>query len=339
MITLKDIAEEAGVSIMTVSRVMNGNTTKVSEKTAVKIKEIAAKRGYVPNSSARALAAKSSRLIALLMLTHGDGNPLEDSYHAIFLGEVTRYVQEKGYFLILRYVSDYKDVTYSLRSWNVEGAIFVGAFDSVMSEILTANKIPLVFTDSYSPITQITNVGIDDYKGGVLAAEYFIKNGHTDLAFISPEVTQKNGVVEQRLIGFQDTLSKHGCPLRKEYIFPFHDPVNDPTLARKLKPLLSKVTGLFVTADQIAFSLIEGFKKYDIHVPQDVSIIGFDDFPLSRQITPPLTTIRQDIIQKAKTVTSQLFLQLENKDAHTQKITLDVTLVERASVKDLNFTD
>lgn len=335
MITLKDIAEEAGVSIMTVSRVMNGNTTKVSEKTAVKIKEIAAKRGYVPNSSARALAAKSSRLIALLMLYHGEGNPLEDSYHAIFLGEITRYVQEKGYFLILRYVSDYKDVTYSLRSWNVEGAIFVGGFDSVMREILGANKIPLVFTDSYSPLNQITNVGIDDYKGGRLAAEYFIKMGHTSLAFISPEITQKNGVVEQRLKGFQEVLAAQGCPLKKELIFPLRDPVNDPSLALKLKPLLSKVTGLFVTADQIAFSLIEGFKKYDIRVPEDISVIGFDDFPLSRQITPPLTTVRQDIIEKAKSATSLLFQQLEDKDAPPRQISLDVELVERASVKNL----
>ena len=98
---------------------------------------------------------------------------------------------------------------------------------------------------------------------------------------------------------------------------------------------MSEVTGLFVTADQIAFSLIEGFKKYDISVPEDISVIGFDDFPLSRQITPPLTTIRQDIIKKAKSATSLLFQQLENKDASPRQINLDVELVERASVKNL----
>lgn len=141
--------------------------------------------------------------------------------------------------------------------------------------------------------------------------------------------------MDQRLKGFQDVLKEHGCPLKEELIFTFRDPVNDPSLALKLKPVLSEVTGLFVTADQIAFSLIEGFKKYDIRVPEDISVIGFDDFPLSRQITPPLTTIRQDIMEKAKSATRQLFQQLEDKDASPGQITLDVELVERASVKNL----
>ena len=126
MVTLKDIAERAGVSMMTVSRVMNGKEGKVSEKTAERIRTLADEMGYIPNSSARSLAGRSSQII-----------------------------------------------TFRLRSWNAEGAIFLGLFDEEVQQIQNSNRIPLIFIDSYSNVRQLINIGIDDYKGGQLAANYF----------------------------------------------------------------------------------------------------------------------------------------------------------------------
>lgn len=338
MITLKDIAEEAGVSMMTVSRVINGNTAKVSVKTTERIQEIVRKRGYIPNSSARTLAAKSSKLVALLLLDNGITNPLEDSYYASFLGEITRYIQEKGYFLILRYVQDYKDITYSLRSWNVEGAVFIGMFDRNIREIQSDNQIPLIFTDSYSQIRQITNVGLDDYKGGKIAAEYFISKGHTSLAFVSPFI-QTDGVIAQRFKGFQDTLTEHGMELREEHIFTRSDPVSEPGLIDEICKEKGQFTGIFTTADRIAVSLVQGIKARGLSVPDDFSIIGFDDFPISRQIEPPLTTIHQDIVQKARLTCELLFRHIEHKDAPAENITLDVSMIVRGSVRSLKGSE
>lgn len=337
MITLKDIAKEAGVSMMTVSRVINGNTSKVSEKTAEMVKEIVKKRGYIPNSSARTLAAKSSKTIALLLLSSENTNPLEDTYNAAFLGEIARYIQEKGYFLILRYVTDYNDITFSLQSWNVEGAIFIGMFDQSIRAIQSSNQIPLIFTDSYSLVRQITNVGLDDYKGGKLAAEYFLEMGHTSLAFIGPAF-DSDGVVSQRFFGFKETLETHGITLPKEYVFTSGTMPSSsmhPELIEQLLALKGKVTGIFATADQIAFSVMEGLKNSGLHLPEDFSIIGFDDFPLSRQIEPPLTTIHQDIVKKAKLASDLLFKHIEEPNAPAENITLDVSLIERCSVKKL----
>ena len=147
VVTLKDIAKRAGVSSMTVSRVMNGNTKEVSDKTSEKIRKIAHEMGYVPNSSARALASRSSRLIAALLQEYDeDYNPLEDSYTSCFLGELARQIKKEGYDLMIHYVKDYSEITYSLKSWNVAGAVFIGMFDESIRKLQEDNHIPLIFT-------------------------------------------------------------------------------------------------------------------------------------------------------------------------------------------------
>ena len=216
MVTLKDIAEKAGVSSMTVSRVMNGKTGAVSQETSERIKKIAQEMGYVPNSSAGALASRSSRLItALLQEYDEDRNPLEDSYTSCFLGELALQIKKEGYDLMLHYVKDYSEITYSLKSWNVAGAVFIGMFDESIRKLQENNHIPLIFTDSYSSVRSITNVGIDDYRGGELAAEYFLENGHRNVAFYGPEALD-NGVVMHRLRGFVSVLRKAGISLAQE---------------------------------------------------------------------------------------------------------------------------
>ena len=195
MVTLKDIAREAGVSVMTVSRVVNGQLSKVSEENIKKIQEIIKKRGYVPNSTARSLSAKASNIISVIV--QGSGNELINPYNATMVGEIVPYVQEKGYYLMLHFIDNYDDITQRLRAWNARGAIFIGTFDHDVKKIQQDNRIPLVFTDSYSSVRQIINIGIDDYKGGVLAAKHFINKGHC--SFVIGR-TLTSGVIQQRLM-------------------------------------------------------------------------------------------------------------------------------------------
>ena len=122
MITLKDVAERAGVSTMTVSRALNGKKKDVSPETAKKIKKIAKEMGYIPNSSAKALASHSSKLIAaILMDRENQPNPLVDSYNSSFFGELAREIQKNGYDLMLHFIKDYSEINYCLKSWKLEG--------------------------------------------------------------------------------------------------------------------------------------------------------------------------------------------------------------------------
>ena len=183
MATLKEIAQEAGVSVMTVSRVINKRYGEVSEENIRKIQEIIDRLGYVPNYSARNLSSKSSNIISILI--QGTETPLSSPYNASMLNYIIQGIQDRGFNTMVHFVSDYSEVTQHLQSWRAQGAIFFGTFDKDMQKIQTSNPMPLVFTDSYSNMRQVINIGIDDYKGGVLAAKHFIEKGHTAFSFVS----------------------------------------------------------------------------------------------------------------------------------------------------------
>ena len=183
MVTLKDIAREAGVSVMTVSRVVNQRYQEVSDKNIAKIQEIIDKYGYVPNSSARSLSSKSSHIISVIV-QEGRVNPMLFPFNASMVGYIVQGIQSHGYQAMVHFIRDYSDVTRYLRSWKSEGAVFLGTFDENIKQIQKDNDIPLIFTDSYSSVRQVINVGLDDYKGGVLAARHFIEYGHREFAFL-----------------------------------------------------------------------------------------------------------------------------------------------------------
>jgi len=327
MVTLKDIAREAGVSVMTVSRVVNGQLSKVSEENIKKIQEIIKKRGYVPNSTARSLSSKSSNIISVIV--QGDGNEFKKSlYNATMVGEIVPYVQERGYYLMLHFITNYDDITQRLRTWNARGAIFIGTFDYDVQKIQQDNSIPLVFTDSYSHVRQIINVGIDDYKGGVLAAKHFIEKGHRSFAYVGEYM--ESSVVQQRLKGFKDTLEAHGFSLRSDHIL---DGYIIKDTAKAICSFKEPVTAIFASSDTLAVSLISDLRDLGKKVPDDYSIIGFDGFPLGSLIKPRLTTIYQDVAKKARIAADIVFRHIEDPSSPAESIVLDVQLVERDSVK------
>jgi len=326
MITLKDIAKEAAVSVMTVSRVINGNHSKVSEETTRKVLGIIKKNNYVPNSSARSLASKNSRIISIIM--RGEGDCFKDEYNAAMFGNIVQCVQLHGYFVMVHFISNYRDITRRLHTWNVDGAIFLGVFDKDILQIQEDNQIPLVFIDSYSPVRQITNVGIDDYKGGVLAAKHFIERGHRNFSFVGTSI-DFSGVTKHRLQGFQDTITSAGLTLNPEHILSTDENTN---LMDKILHFKESVTAIFATSDITAISLINEITDMGLRVPEDYSIIGFDNLPFGSSITPKLTTIAQDIYQKAQVVSDILFQHINDHSVPTQNIVLDVKLIERNSV-------
>jgi DNA-binding LacI/PurR family transcriptional regulator len=329
MVTLKDIAREAGVSVMTVSRVVNKQFNKVSESNVERIQAIIREKGYVPNSPARSLSSRSTKLIAVIV--QGEENALEYPYNATMVGHICYYIQSKGYSPLCYFVSDYREVTRRLRQWNVEGAVFLGMFDENMRNIQEDNRIPLVFTDSYSPVRQITNIGLDDYKGGELAARHFISKGHRNIAFVGTS-TNISGVVRHRLMGFRHALEEAGLALPDSHIVTEHMNIEH---IRQLCRFDPPITAMFVTADILAMTVMDELKALGRRVPEDCSLIGFDDLFFASYTTPKLTTIAQDIRKKAQVAIDVLFRHIQAPNSPAESLVLDVQLVERESVREI----
>lgn len=329
MVTLKDIAKLANVSPMTVSRVVNQQYAKVSQQTVERVQRIIKEQGYVPNSSARSLSSKTTRLIAVII--QGDDNALEYPYNGLMAGHICRYVQDSGYSPMLYYVNDYREVTARLRSWHVDGAVFMGMFDKEMQKIQEDNSIPLVFTDSYSRMRQVSNIGLDDYKGGELAGEHLIHMGHKNIAFLGAS-TDISTLVRQRLDGLRHAMEKAGLNLQDDRIVferNFEQPVR--TLCQGPR----RPTAFFAASDIEAIRLMDFLRTLNIQVPDDISVIGFDDLSYSAYSYPRLTTIAQDIRQKAKLAIDMLLRHIDSADAPAENIILNVRLVTRDSVKRL----
>ena len=319
---------------MTVSNVVNGNLSKVSKENAQRIREIIERRGYVPNASARSLAKNRANIIAIILRGAENENTLENPHNAALVGNIIQKIQKRGYYTMVNMMKCREDITQSLRTWNVDGAVFLGMFDDEIEEMCAASDIPMVFIDSYSSVRQLSNVGIDDYKGGRLAARHLIACGHRSIAFVSPPVL-RTGVVQHRFAGFCDELEQHGISFRSEHQFVLESdvrPEDTMELGRRLAQLREKFSAVFVTSDQIASYLIQGMRSTGIRIPDDMSIIGFDDLMICRQMTPQLTTIAQDLEEKARLSVDILFRRLSAPAAPAESLVLDVTLVERESV-------
>lgn len=334
MVTLKDIAKEAGVSVMTVSNIVNGNYSKVSKEKAEQIKKIISRMGYVPNASARSLAKNKTNIIAVIMRGEEDENPMLNPYYSAMVGAMIQKIQQRGYYAMVNIMKSQQDIVQSLRTWNVDGAIFLGLFDDEIEAMYSVCDVPMVFVDSYSNVRQLSNIGIDDFKGGQLAAKYLISHGHRSVAFIGPTV-KYNGVIRHRFDGFNSTLSMHGMEVSPDHIFEIESDVRQDAivaLGKRIASMKDEFSAIFITSDQIASYIIQGLVSEGVSVPNDMSVIGFDNLEISRQISPQLTTIAQDLDQKAYFAVSTLFQRLADSSLPAQSMVLDVELVERASV-------
>lgn len=333
MATLKDIAKEAGVSTVTVSNVINGNHNKVSAATIDKVNALIEKYNYIPNASARSLAKKSSKIIGVIIPNVGDqSNFLESPYNAEVLGIIERIIRKHDYYLMFRCVLDCDEVSNILQMWNVDGAIFFGMFDQDVRDIIEKNNVPTVFLDTYVPDLPITNIGSDDYKGGYIATRYLLNNNHRKIAFVSPNIKQP-GVMQQRFNGYCKALQEKHIEVDDHLLF-YSDVSYDygVKVGKAISNHTDEITAIFATADIIALGIIEGLRINGLQVPDDISIIGFDNIPTCNYTYPKLTTINQNIAAKAEAAAELMLAKLRG-ESNRSLPKIDVEIIERQSVR------
>lgn len=328
-VTLKDIATEAGVSMMTVSNVINGNRARVSPETIERVQRIVAERGYVPSASARSLAARSSKLIGLLVPAADEDSLTLSPHTGAILGQIERALRKRGYHLLLRGIAHPDEVVEALQSWSLDGAVLLGFLDEEIDALDVT--VPVLAVDSYSPNKLATGVRSDDFAGGGIAAAHLLDLGHRDVLFAGPSFSDV-GVVHQRFAGFRQAFVDRGLSFSEGLVTAVNTThASGRELGLRLRADFPSVTAVFATADILAIGIMAGLAESGAAVPGEVSVVGFDDLDLSSIVTPKLTTVAQDIPTKAAMAVDLLLTAIEKRDRPAEPVTLDVHLVERES--------
>ena len=334
MVTLKDIAAEAGVSITTVSNVVHKRKSRVSPELVDKIWKIIEREHYAPSMSARSLANSTSAIIGVIthLTPQNTGSTMSDPFLSAFVDSIERRTREEGYYLMIRAVTDAQDLAFLTRSWQLSGLILTGMFRDAFYDTTRELGIPFVRIDSYVDDPDVCCIGLEDEKGGYIATKHLLENGHRIIAFASPSI-RPGGVIEKRLQGYQRALAEYNVPFDSSLVFTQEITVEEGKKLGRLLAAKKSITGVFASADILAAGIMSGMNECGVNVPKDKSIVGFDDNYLAQLSLPGLTTVHQDADQKGYLATEMILKQLRHEPIDEKSIILPVHLVERGSVR------
>jgi LacI family transcriptional regulator len=326
-VTIFDVAREANVSYSTVSRVINNKG--VSAEKRERVMRAMAKLGYVVNLQARSLAGGQSHIIGLLV----------HSLTVEYFGEIARGVDDEAaavqYDLMLYTTHRHKGresvyVTRLTRNL-VDGLLLVLPRNAeTYLETLRHRHFPYVLVDHQGLGFEVPSVGAKNWQGGYDGTRYLIDLGHHRIGFITGDMTL--GCARDRLAGYQQALSDAGLPIEPELIQE-GDFLQPRAFARAndLLDLAQPPTAIFASNDISALGVMDAVRNRGLRIPEDCSIIGFDDIPQAAQVYPALTTIRQPLAEMGRVATQLLLSYIDHPDAAVKRIELPTELVIRQS--------
>ncbi|MFW5913951.1 MAG: LacI family DNA-binding transcriptional regulator, partial [Bacillota bacterium] len=292
--TIYDIAKELGVAPSTVSKALNGRNG-ISEPMREKIVKYADEVRYYANSNASKLKTKKSFSIGVVY-SEDLNIGLEHTFFSSILQSFKSFVETRGYEItfVINNLGNRK-ISYLdfCRQKNIDGVFIVTSVpgDPYLDE-LVASDIACVTTDIY--YDNLFTVISDNIDGARQAVKYFHDLGHRSIGHVSE--AHQSPAARERLQGFKDTLNVLGLPFNEDFIIPagYYSFDHGYEAGKKFLELETHPSAVFVVADIIAMGFIKALKDGGLKVPEDVSVIGFDDIPFSEHFEPALTTIRQN---------------------------------------------
>ena len=338
MITIKEIASRLGLSTTTVSNVIHGKTREVSAETIERVQKFLEEVEYVPNINARNLAQGQSKIIGVVLksldfrLWHSS-NILSDPFVADMIGGIEKAVRDAGYYMMLYISDDIAEIIQHISIWNVDGLILFSMMDDDGNRVAAKYHKPIVCIDTYSSANNddFVNVGLDDAKGAYDAVKYLIGSGHRKIGFVTDN---RVGVDWQRFWGYRRALAESGIEYSDKDFFlmkPSKELINDNIV--KLCSKAKDYSALFCCSDIYAAIMMAALKEKGFRIPEDISIVGFDDNLYSRICTPRLTTVHQDADEKGRVAVETLVGMIMGREPVSKKIVLKTHLVTRDSVR------
>lgn len=330
-VTIKDIAKLANVSHTTVSRALN-NSPYINEETKVKIKALAKELNYVPNYNAKSLVLLKSYVIGIFFSSISEGTS-DAFFHEIIKG--VNKVMDKEYNLVIRGIDDY-EYSHPIDNKNFDGIIVVSQSkndDEFIKTILEKN-IPTVVINRHINNEQIINIMSDDTKGAYDAVSYLIKNNHKKIALIEGNKEFESSIYRKQ--GYIEALEDNNILVNEEFIISGrYDLQSGYVCMKKLLELKNRPTAVFCSNDDIGVGAMKAIVESGLKVPDDISIIGFDNSDFCNYVTPTLSSVKKDSLKMSEYGGINLLNIIKNKEAGKSKVYIESKLVIRKSVKRL----
>lgn len=330
MATIYDVAKSSGYSITTVSKVLNNNpnvSKRATEKVMAAVKEL----GYIPYSSARTLATKKSNMIGVVFSEERDVGITHPFFSEVIEG-FKKQVELYHYDLLFvsRNIAPHQNYHDHLRHRGVDGVIVLNVhFEDEEMKLFKESDLPSVFID-----TDIENANVvysDNLLGCSLAIDYLYGLGHRKIAHISGSSATFTGA--ERVRGFKKAIEKYKLNIPHDYQVDggYYSYDGGRSAMMKLLSHPDRPTAIFVSGDEMAVGAIKAAKELGVRIPEDISIIGFDDIAFSKHLEPSLTTIMQDKDLIGRQAATLLLNQINGLPINNRTNIVPVRLIKRNS--------
>ena len=326
-ITIKDIAQEAGVSISTISRVLNG-TKPVSEVIAQRVRDIVKARDYAPDSNARTMVLGKTNTIGLVM-----PDVSLSFFNALFLS-LNSHIAAAGFKIItctVRQNDNADEIAYLdlLKRKHVDGIILMHeSNDESIMKVLRSTSIPIVLSTIEIGGLMVPSIGVDEYHAAFDGTQYLLDLGHRSIGFINGN--DEGSTERNRLAGYLAAMENKSLePLVTTGDYSLE---SGRSAALRFFSGTMLPTAVFAANDEMAIGVMKAAWDIGLSIPDQVSVLGFDDIAVSAYTRPPLTTVRQDTARIGETTVSTLFEIMKNRiSGEARRIIIPYRIVIRGS--------
>ena len=333
--TIKDVAQKAGVSIATVSFVLNKHPNEViSPKVRKKVFAAARALEYHPSAAAAGLARKRTRNISIIF--YRDEATISNQFYSFVVQGAITEAMQRDYHLLFAYVPNaYKgagDLPKVVQERNTEGAIFMQRISPKLVRDIQKRGLPVVTVDHFPDMKKVDSLQIDNRAGGALAAEHLIGLGHTELGFVQAAPDRPS--IAERGEGFATAIRAHGLSFsERSNVLRCDDLKFDASYRRVFAAFKRKrrITALFCANDEMAAGALRAAHELGLCVPDDLSVVGFDDIHMSNYTDPPLTTVSVEKERLGRRAIGRLIELVEGTGGGIRREAVPVQLVVRRS--------
>ena len=342
MITIKDIAKIAGVSHSTVSRSLN-DSSEISEKTKERIKKIAEELGFEFNNNARSLSTKKTGTIGIIF-DKGFDQENASLFFSKLLKELRYSLERASFDAIIDFRTNpftgKNNIKKLINGNKIDGFIIVDEYiEEEDLKFIKDKKVPTVFVHNrpiYQKKYKLDYVMTDHYKGGYLATQYLINMGHKNIITFTHKIYNKEySEFEERTKGFVKAMEENNLKISEKEII--RDEISFEYGREKIKELVKKkkkFTAVYAQTDLLALGIIRGLRELNIKVPEEVSVIGYDNIEFGKFSEPELTTINQPTEKLAQEAVKLLTEKFDKKYNEVErKIIIEPNLVLRNSIR------